>query len=109
MKRWKKVGSYINAEGKVVRDAADAVGIVFKMEAIGDDVPANYPVALQGKTIAGYAVAIENVVVGRQTLNNEAISSLVTTDATVTNGTQATEALLTGLGDVALKQLMRNG
>ena len=28
-----KVGSYINAEGKVVRDAADAIGIVFKMEA----------------------------------------------------------------------------
>ena len=96
-----KVGSYINAEGKVVRDAADAVGIVFKMEAIGSDVPANYPVALQGKTIAGYAVAIENVATGRQVLNNAAMSSLVTTDATVTNGTQATDALLTGIGEVA--------
>ena len=96
-----KVGSYINAEGKVVRDAADAVGIVFKMEAIGSDVPANYPVALQGKTIAGYAVAIENVAAGRQVLNNAAMSSLVTTDATVTNGTQATETLLTGIGEVA--------
>ena len=31
------------AEGKVVRDAADAVGIVFKMEAIGSDVPAVLP------------------------------------------------------------------
>ena len=96
-----KVGSYINAEGKVVRDAADAVGIVFKMEAIGSDVPANYPVALQGKTIAGYAVAIENVATGRQVLNNAAMSSLVTTDATVTNGTKATDALLTGIGEVA--------
>lgn len=96
-----KVGSYINAEGKVVRDAADAVGIVFKMEAIGSDVPANYPVALQSKTIVGYAVAIENVAAGRQVLNNAAMSSLVTTDATVTNGTQATETLLTGIGEVA--------
>ena len=46
-----KVGSYINAEGKVVRDAADAVGIVFKMEAIGSDVPANYPVALRARQL----------------------------------------------------------
>ena len=96
-----KVGSYINAEGKVVRDAADAGGFVFKMESIGSDVPANYPVALQGKTIAGYAVAIENVASVRQVLNNAAMSSLVTTDATVTNGTQATETLLTGIGEVA--------
>ena len=64
-------------------------------------MPANYPVALQGKTIAGYAVAIENVATGRQVLNNAAMSSLVTTDATVTNGTQATDALLTGIGEVA--------
>lgn len=96
-----KVGSYINAEGKVVRDAADAVGIVFAMEAIGSDVPANYPSALQGKTIAGYAVAIENVAASRQSLNTESLTTLVETEKTVTNGTQATEALLTGLGDVA--------
>ena len=98
-----KVGSYINAEGKVVRDAADAVGIVFKMEAIGDDVPANYPVALQGKTIAGYAVAIENVATGRQTLNTELLTALTETVAGMTNGTQTTGVLLTGLGDVAFK------
>ena len=98
-----KVGSYINAEGKVVRDAADAVGIVFKMEAIGDDVPANYPVALQGKTIAGYAVAIENVATGRQTLNTELLTTLTETAAGMTNGTQTTDVLLTGLGDVAFK------
>lgn len=99
-----KVGSYINAEGKVVRDAADAVGIVFAMEAIGSDVPANYPAALQGKTIAGYAVAIENAATGRQALNpNGALSNLVETAAGMTNGTQITETLLTGIGDVAFK------
>lgn len=98
-----KVGSYINAEGKVVRDAADAVGIVFAMEAIGDDVPANYPAALQGKTIAGYAVAIENVAAGRQALNIDKLETLVETEKAVTNGIQTTEALLTGIGDVAFK------
>lgn len=99
-----KVGSYINAEGKVVRDAADAVGIVFKMEAIGEDVPANYPVALQGKTIAGYAVAIENVAAGRQALNPDGVlTDLVETAASVTNGTQTTETLLTSIGEAAFK------
>jgi hypothetical protein len=33
-----KVGSYINAEGKVVRDAADAVGIGSSRWKYGDDV-----------------------------------------------------------------------
>lgn len=98
-----KVGSYINAEGKVVRDAADAVGIVFAMEAIGSDVPANYPAALSGKTIAGYAVAIENVAAGRQALNIDKLETLVETEKAVTNGIQTTEALLTGIGDVAFK------
>lgn len=99
-----EVGSYINAEGKVVRDAADAVGIVFSMEAIGSDVPANYPAALQGKTIAGYAVAIENVAAGRQALNpNGPVNGLAETAASLTNGTQTTETLLTGIGEVAFK------
>lgn len=98
-----KVGSYINAEGKVVRDAADAVGIVFAMEAIGSDVPANYPAALQGKTIAGYAVAIENAATGRQALNNDKLETLVETEKAVTNGTQTTDALFTGIGDVTFK------
>lgn len=98
-----KVGSYINAEGKVVRDAADAVGIVFAMEAIGSDVPANYPVELQGKEIAGYAVAIENVAAARQYLNTEILTTLSQTGAGVTNGTQATETLLTGIGEVQFK------
>lgn len=98
-----KVGSYINAEGKVVRDATDAVGIVFKMEAIGEDVPANYPATLQGKTIVGYAVGIENVAAARQTLNTELLTTLVETAAGITNGTQTTDLLLTDLGAVAFK------
>ena len=108
-----KVGSYINAEGKVVRDAADAVGIVFKMEAIGDDVPANYPVALQSKTIVGYAVAIENVAAGRQSLNPDGVLTKFwfETAASMTNGTQITEALFNKYLEMwrFKKQLMKNG
>ena len=70
---------------------------------VGSDVPANYPVALQGKTIAGYAVAIENVATARQTLNTELLTTLAETAAGMTNGTQTTDVLLTGLGDVAFK------
>lgn len=99
-----EVGSYINAEGKVVRDAAEAVGIVFRMEPIGADVPGNYPAALQGKTIAGYAVAIENMTAGRQSLNPDGtLTSLVETGAGVTNGIQSTEALLAAIGEVPFK------
>ena len=86
-----KVGSYINAEGKVVRDAADAIGIVFK-------------ISIQGNTIYGYALAIENVATARQSLNPDGVlTNLVETAASMTNGTQITEALLTSIGDVAFK------
>ena len=55
-----QVGAYVNAAGKPVSTASEAVGVVFAMGALGDDVPANYPTALQSKTIAAYAVALEN-------------------------------------------------
>lgn len=88
-----EVGSYVNAEGEVVADAADAVGIVFHLGAISNDVPANYPTELQSKTIKGYAVALENVATSRRQLNAEPIADGVTpTEATVTNGTQAMDA-----------------
>ena len=90
-----EVGSYVNAAGEVVATAADAAGIVFAMGAIGDDVPANYPAALQGKTIKAYAVALENVAASRQQINAEAIAAL--TVASPVNGTQNTEALLTAI------------
>lgn len=90
-----KVGAYVDASGQPVATAEEAVGIVFAMGALGEDVPANYPEALQSKTIAAYAVALENVATSRQALNEEAVSGLTETEATVTNGTQATEAFRT--------------
>ncbi|WP_277234839.1 DUF6562 domain-containing protein [Phocaeicola salanitronis] len=93
-----QIGSYVNASGEVVATATDAVGIVFALGAIGDDAPANYPAALQGKAIKAYAVALENVAASRQQLNAEAIT--LTENAPV-NGTQNTEALLTALNNSA--------
>ncbi len=95
---WKKpeapemtVGSYINAQGEVVTDSEQAVAIVFQLGAIGSDIPANYPEALQSKTIKGYAVALENVSATRAANTpNEG----TTTEASVTNGTQSTADLL---------------
>ena len=93
-----KVGSYINAAGEVVADATNAVGIVFALEALNGDVAANYPEAPQSKTIKGYAVAISNAAPGRQQIiaANETLS--FTMPKNPTNGTQTTEALLTGIG-----------
>lgn len=93
-----KVGSYINAAGEVVADATNAVGIVFALEALNGDVTANYPEALKNKTIKGYAVAISNANPARQQIiaANETLS--FTMPENPTNGTQTTEALLTGIG-----------
>ena len=107
-----EVGSYINAEGEVVADAADAVGIVFYLGAMGNDVPGNYPVSLgipdEGATtratgdIKGYAVALENVATSRQQLNAEAIPEGFTpTESTLTNGTQAMDAFNTNFAGSA--------
>lgn len=93
-----KVGSYINAAGEVVTDAANAVGIVFALEALNDDVAANYPEALQSKTIKGYAVAISNAAPSRQQIIVEGEKLTFTMPENPTNGTQTTEALLTGIG-----------
>lgn len=93
------VGSYINAKGEVVTSSADAIGIVFQLGAIGNDVPANYPETLQGKTIKGYAVALENTTQSRQNVykasySNTGDNALAYNDNTATNGTQSTEQIL---------------
>ncbi len=90
-----KVGAYVDAAGQPVATAEEAMGIVFHMGALDNDVPANYPEALQSKTIAAYAVALTNMSTNRQQLNSAAISKLTPTESTVTNGTQTTEVFKT--------------
>lgn len=51
-----EVGAYVNAAGKLVEDAAEAVAIVFDM-ATDDDI-ANYNGDFPGKTIKAWAVAL---------------------------------------------------
>ena len=92
------VGSYINAAGEVVTDAANAVGIVFALEALNGDVAANYPETLKSKTIKGYAVAISNATPARQQVIAAGETLTFTMPENPTNGTQTTEALLNGIG-----------
>lgn len=87
-----EVGAYVNAAGETVATAAEAVGIVFYEGAIKDDKIENYPAKYAGKTIKGYAVALENVKPTRQTLSTEAVTGLEETKWI--NGTQGTEAFL---------------
>ena len=98
-----QVGAYVNAAGEPVATAAEAAGIVFAMGAIGEDTPANYPTALQGKTIKAYAVALENVAASRQQINAEAIAAGLTVAAPV-NGTMNTDAFLTQIDGSAFDE-----
>lgn len=93
-----KVGSYINAKGEAVTTAGEAVAIVFATEVLNKDVPANYPEAFQNKTIKGYAVAISNATAARQAIIAAGETLTFEMPNAPTNGTQTTEALLTGIG-----------
>lgn len=57
------IGDYINKDGSYTKtyNADNAVAIVFAVGAQGDDVVANYGTGFEGKTIAGYAMALSNV------------------------------------------------
>ncbi|MDE6332723.1 MAG: hypothetical protein K2L80_08980, partial [Muribaculaceae bacterium] len=78
-----KVGSYIDASGKAVAGIDNAVAVVFALGAIdGDDISA-YPAEFAGKTIKGYAVALDNCGT-RASFGEDLITSLA--PATATNG-----------------------
>lgn len=90
-----EVGAYVDAAGKPVNDKADAVGIVYYMGAFGNDTPANYPSQYSGKTIKGYAVALENVSASRLSCGAEAYGNIFeSNEKTTTNGTQTTPYML---------------
>ncbi len=92
-----KVGSYIRADGRATLDPRSAIGIVFAMEAIGGDVPANYPAQFHGKTIKAYAVALENTAKRTNLSAKDALTGF-TYNNTITNGTQYTATMLEALG-----------
>lgn len=93
-----QVGAYVNAAGEPVATAAEAAGVVFAMGALGTDVPANYPSALQGKTIAAYAVALENAG-NRARIKSDEATFPTLTQSSATAGITTTgvlETVLTG-------------
>lgn len=101
------VGKYIYADGTYGDDATDAIAVVFALAneiAGNDDAAADYGDSYKDKTIAGYAVALENIVkVGnrpnvRQDMNDgsPAWPAITTTKAlgTTFKGYSATQTLL---------------
>jgi len=86
------LGSYVDATGAAVADKSKAVGIVVALDGIGSDKPANYPAALQGKTIVAYAIALENTSATPQLLGTQKFQ---TNENLYTNGTQCTDVFLT--------------
>ena len=89
-----KVGAFVKADGTATANKAEAVAVVFATGALDDDVIENYPAAFAGKTIKGYAVALENVAEKREALNKTTIPAGITVADKITNGTQNTAALI---------------
>lgn len=58
-----KIGQFVNKDGSVTDtyNAETACGIIFAVGVQGDDEAANYGTSFEGKTIAGYAMALSNV------------------------------------------------
>lgn len=58
-----KIGQFVNKDGNVVDayDENNAIGIIFAVGQQGDDAVDNYGTEFSGKTIAGYAMALNNV------------------------------------------------
>lgn len=81
-----EVGSYVNAQGQAVRNAEDAVAIVFAMGALEGDAIDAYPAEFAGKTIKAYAVALNNITPARLSFGPDFITGLVEQDAK--NGSQ---------------------
>lgn len=90
-----EVGAYVDAAGKPTTDKEAAAGIVYYVGAYGEDVPTNYPSQYNGKTIKGYAVALENVSATRLSCGAEAYGNIFeSNEKTTTNGTQTTPYML---------------
>lgn len=88
-----KVGGYVNAAGEPVANASEAAGIVFHVGAIGADATDLYDAKFAGKTIKGYAVALENASKTRQKLVGEDPVTGMSQTA-YANGAQGTAAFL---------------
>lgn len=99
-----KVGAYIDKDGKVTTNKDNAVAVVFYEGALSPDVISAYP-DYAGKTIKGYAVALNNVSDTPQEMNDAMLPS---TDDTNLNGFQGTKMLLNQLGDCDFKVTFNN-
>ncbi len=92
-----KIGQFVNKDGSVTDEynEVNTIGIIFAVGAKGNDVLSNYGAEFEGKTIAGYAMAV--TCIGR-TQNSTEFTVVPTGDAPYVaadyNGYKYTEALL---------------
>lgn len=94
-----EVGAYVNAAGEPVATAAEAAGIVYYLGAYGDDAADKYDAKFAGKTIKGYAVALNNVNASRQAINTDPVTGLAATSWA--NGYEGTPNILTSFAGSA--------
>lgn len=87
-----EVGAYVNAAGEPVATAAEAAGVVYLLGANGSDAADKYDAKFAGKTIKGYAVALNNVNASRQTINTDPVPGL--TQTSWANGFEGTPGIL---------------
>lgn len=93
-----EVGAYLTAAGVPTFNVNEAVAVVYYVGAMettyGDDESSMYPTEYNGKTIKGYAVALQNTIKGRQQLNSTTIPSGLPANQSIINGTQNTKTLV---------------
>lgn len=100
-----KVGAYIDKDGKVTTNKDNAVAVVFYEGALSPDVISAYPDKYAGKTIKGYAVALNNVSDTPQEMNDAMFPN---TDDASLNGYQGNKTLMNQLGDCDFKVTFNN-
>lgn len=72
-----KVGAYIDSNGNVTTNKDNVVAVVFYEGALSPDVISAYPDKYAGKTIKGYAVALNNVSDTPQRIEQSDIAPLI--------------------------------
>lgn len=102
------MGAYIGADGKPVSTADEAVAVVFHVGALPGDAADLYPAEYAGKTIKGYAIAMENITKARAQFNAEYITDGFAPAEDIVNGTQNEATIFAGIGESAFVTAWNN-
>lgn len=98
-----KIGQFVNKDGSVsdTYNAETTCGIIFAVGVQGDDAAASYGTGFEGKTIAGYAMALSNVE-GKPFSAEPTFSTDIDTELTSWKGYIQTNTIVTAFSDAPL-------